>query len=106
MQDRIVVHLLHASFIGCANGVQKVGVPAEPISVRINVFLHCFVILELILPGAPAVVRLSRLQTVQHRFVIAHYLGQVLDAHLTVKRVVLIESGRVHLELFRSGLWV
>ena len=71
--------------------MQKVRVFGVAISIGLHTVRHLLrpgVIIEKLLVH---VVRLGRLQALQHRLVIVNDAGQVLNAHLAIQRVVLVQ---------------
>ena len=86
--------------------MQEVRVASEAVTILVNLLLHLLVLDEVGFPLLPVVVALRALQAAQHRAVVIHDAGQVLDANFAVQRVVLVPSFRVALGLHRRLRWV
>jgi hypothetical protein len=76
--------------------MQEVRVSAEPIAISVNVLLHHLMILKLVLPRPGIVVRFCALKSVQHRLIVAHDLGESLNADFAIQRIILVKSHGVH----------
>lgn len=64
--------------------MQEVGVLAEAVSVRLNTGTDLLLFLKLMIPIIILVVGFGRLESLEHRLVIADDPGEVLNANLAI----------------------